>query len=49
MEQQTFRPRLSLAPDPAGTLRKDLMTPVPSDTVRGAWAGLSAGQLPPAT
>jgi len=26
-----------------------LSTPVRSDDVRGAWAGLSAGQLPPAT
>ena len=49
MEQRTFRPRLSLAPDPAGTLKKRLLsTPVLSDDIRGTWAGLSAGQLPPA-
>jgi len=34
----------------AGTLRNvSLSTSMLSDDVRGAWAGLSAGQLPPAT
>jgi hypothetical protein len=39
-----------LGPGPSRHTQKRLLsTPVLSDDVRGAWAGLSAGQLPPAT
>ena len=39
-----------LGPGPSRhTQERRLSTPVRSDDVRGAWAGLSAGQLPPAT
>ena len=39
-----------LGPGPSRHTQKRLLsTPVRSDDARGAWAGLSAGQLPPAT
>ena len=42
--------RASICPGPSrNTQKRFLSTPVLSDAVRGAWAGLSAGQLPPAT
>ena len=47
--REIFVPPL-LGPGPSRhTLKHLLITPVRSDDVRGAWAGLSAGQLPPAT
>jgi len=46
---ELFVPPL-LGPGPSRhTQERRLSTPVRSDDVRGAWAGLSAGQLPPAT
>jgi len=46
---ELFVPPL-LGPGPSRHTHKRLLsTPVRSDYVRGAWAGLSAGQLPPAT
>jgi hypothetical protein len=46
---ELFVPPL-LGPGPSRhTQKRFLSTPVLSDDVRGAWAGLSAGQLPPAT
>jgi len=46
---ELFVPPL-LGPGPIRHTQKRLLTtPVRSDDVRGAWAGLSAGQLPPAT
>jgi len=46
---ELFVPPL-LGPGPIRHTQKCLLsTPVRSDDVRGAWAGLSAGQLPPAT
>jgi len=46
---ELFVPPL-LGPGPSRHTHKRLLsTPVRSDDVRGAWAGLSAGQLPPAT
>ena len=46
---ELFVPPL-LGPGPSRHTQKRLLsTPVRSDGVRGAWAGLSAGQLPPAT
>jgi len=46
---ELFVPPL-LGPGPSRhTQKRLLITPVRSDDVRGAWAGLSAGQLPPAT
>jgi len=46
---ELFVPPL-LGPGPSRHTQKRLLsTPVLSDDVRGAWAGLSAGQLPPAT
>jgi len=48
MEQRTFRPA-SPWTWTQHTRKRLLSTLVRSDDVRGAWAGLSAGQLPPAT
>jgi len=46
---ELFVPPL-LGPGPSRHTQKRLLsTHVRSDDVRGAWAGLSAGQLPPAT
>ena len=47
--RELFVPPL-LGPGPSRYTQKRLLsTPLQSDDVRGAWAGLSSGQLPPAT